>query len=240
MSDKAKHEKPKTQKTEVQKTKTGSAKKVKTEPAKEAGAAKEKKGKEPKVAAAAKEVLGSYRPRLIDFYRQDIVPQLMKKFSYQSVMQVPRLEKIVVNMGVGDAVDDQKLIEHAVDDMAAITGQKPQITRAKKSISNFKLRQSVPIGCCVTLRRWYMYEFLERFINIAVPRIRDFRGLSDRSFDGRGNYSIGIKEQIIFPEINYDKVDRVRGMNITIVTTARTDEEAYELLQAFGMPFRKR
>jgi len=237
MSDKDKEQKPKSKKAEGEKPRADAGKKAKPEK-KEAGG-KEQKAKEPK-AATVKEDLGNYRPRLIDSYRKEIVPQLMKKFSYKSPMQVPRLEKIVVNMGVGDAVDDQKLIEHATDDMAVITGQKPQVTRAKKSISNFKLRQSVPIGCRVTLRHWHMYEFLDRFISLAVPRIRDFRGLNDRSFDGRGNYSIGVKEQIIFPEINYDKMDRVRGMNITFVTTAPTDQEAYELLQAFGMPFRKR
>jgi large subunit ribosomal protein L5 len=153
---------------------------------------------------------------------------------------VPRLDRIVVNMGVGDAVEDQKHIDHAIEDLQIITGQKPSIRRAKKSISNFKLRQGMPIGCMVTLRRWRMYEFLDRFISLAVPRIRDFRGLPDNSFDGRGNYTIGLKEQIIFPEINYDKVSKIRGMNITFVTTANTDEECYELLAAFGMPFRKR
>jgi large subunit ribosomal protein L5 len=239
MSDKEKQQKDKAKKAGAEKPKADEGKKAKAPQVKDAAAAKEQQKKEPK-AAAVKEDLGNYRPRLIESYRKQIVPQLMKRFSYTSPMQVPRLEKIVVNMGVGDAVEDQKLIEHAVDDMTVITGQKPQVTRAKKSISNFKLRKSVPIGCRVTLRRWHMYEFLDRFISLAVPRIRDFRGLNDRSFDGRGNYSIGLKEQIIFPEINYDKVDKVRGMNITFVTTAPTDEEAYELLQAFGMPFRKR
>jgi large subunit ribosomal protein L5 len=232
MSEKDKQQKPKTRKPETGPAKAESGKKAKGGRAPETA-----KGAE---AKAVKEDLGDYRPRMIDYYRRQIVPQLMKRFSYKSTMQVPRLEKIIVNMGVGDAVEDQKLMEHAADDMSAITGQKPQVTRAKKSISNFKLRKGIPIGCRVTLRRWRMYEFLDRFISLAVPRIRDFRGLNDRSFDGRGNYSIGLKEQIIFPEINYDKVDKVRGMNITFVTTAPTDEEAYELLQAFGMPFRKR
>jgi len=237
MSDKDKQkEKDKAKKPAGEKPKADAGKKAKAAPEKASAKGKEKEAK----ATAPKENLGDYRPRLIDRYRGEIVPQLMKRFSYKSPMQVPRLEKIVVNMGVGDAVEDQKLIEHAVEDMTTITGQKPQVTRAKKSISNFKLRKSVPIGCRVTLRRWHMYEFLDRFISLAVPRIRDFRGLSDKSFDGRGNYSIGLKEQIIFTEINYDKVDKVRGMNITFVTTAPTDEEAYELLQAFGMPFRKR
>jgi large subunit ribosomal protein L5 len=237
MSDKDKQkdkDKDKAKKPEAAKAKVEGGKKPKGAE-KAPGAAKHKEA-----AAPVRENLGDYRPRLIDHYRSQVVPQLMKKFSYKSVMEVPRLDKIVVNMGVGDAVEDQKLIEHAVEDMTTITGQKPQVTRAKKSISNFKLRKSVPIGCRVTLRRWHMYEFLERFISLAVPRIRDFRGLNDRSFDGRGNYSIGLKEQIIFPEINYDKVDKVRGMNITFVTTAPTDEEAYELLLGFGMPFRKR
>ncbi len=181
-----------------------------------------------------------YVPRLLVHYREKVVPALMKQFHYKNVMQVPRLEKIVLNMGVGTAVEDTKNLENAMADMAVISGQKPKMTRARKSISNFKLRQGMPIGCTVTLRGWRMYEFLDRYISIAVPRIRDFRGLSDRSFDGRGNYSVGVREQIIFPEIDYDKVDRIRGMNITFVTTAKTDEEAYALLAAFGMPFRKR
>ncbi len=181
-----------------------------------------------------------YVPRLLVHYKENVVPELMKKFNYKNIMQVPRLEKIVLNMGVGNAVEDSKNLENAMADMAVISGQKPKVTRAKKSISNFKLRQGMAIGCAVTLRGWRMYEFLDRYINIAVPRIRDFRGLPDRAFDGRGNYSVGVREQIIFPEIDYDKVDRIRGMNITFVTTAETDEEAYALLAAFGMPFRKR
>ncbi len=184
--------------------------------------------------------LGGYKPRMMGRFRNEIIPALMKRFNYKNVMQVPRLDRIVVNMGVGDAVEDQKHIEHAAEDMQIITGQKPAIRRAKKSISNFKLRQGMPVGCMVTLRRWKMYEFLERFIGLAVPRIRDFRGLPDNSFDGRGNYTLGLKEQIMFPEINYDKVAKIRGMNITFVTTANTDEECYELLTALGMPFRKR
>ncbi|MCL4705143.1 50S ribosomal protein L5 [bacterium] len=173
-------------------------------------------------------------------YRNEIVPGLIKRFNYRNKMQVPRLAKIIINMGVGDAVDDQKYLDAAATDMEIITGQKPIITRAKKSISNFKLRENMPIGCMVTLRRWRMYEFLERFISIAVPRIRDFRGLPDKAFDGFGNYTIGVKEQIIFPEINYDKVTKIRGMNITFVTTAKSDEEAFELLAGFGMPFRRK
>jgi len=181
-----------------------------------------------------------YKPRLLELYRQEIIPHLRKRFSYKNIMQVPRLEKIVLNMGVGEATENPKFLDTAAEELAQITGQRPAITRAKKSISNFRLRQGMPIGCRVTLRRWRMYEFLDRLINVAIPRIRDFRGLSDRSYDGRGNFSLGIKEQIIFPEIDYDKVDRIRGMDITIVTTAKTDEEAFELLSAFGMPFRKR
>jgi large subunit ribosomal protein L5 len=184
--------------------------------------------------------LEGYKPRMMTMYTNEVVAALKKRFNYKNVMQVPRLDRIVVNMGVGDAVEDQKHLDHAIEDMQIITGQKPSIRRAKKSISNFKLRQGVPIGCMVTLRRWRMYEFLERFVGLAVPRIRDFRGLPDNSFDGRGNYTLGLKEQIMFPEINYDKVAKIRGMNITFVTTANTDEEAYELLAAFGMPFRKR
>ncbi|MBC7186359.1 MAG: 50S ribosomal protein L5 [Calditrichaeota bacterium] len=181
-----------------------------------------------------------YKPRLLEQYRAEIVPYLMKRFGYKNVMQVPRLEKIVLNMGVGDALENRKLLDMAMDEMAVIAGQRPAISRARKAISNFKLRAGNPIGCHVTLRGWRMYEFLDRLISIALPRVRDFRGLSDRSFDGRGNYSLGIKEQIIFPEINYDKVEKIRGMDVTIVTTAKTDEEAYELLAAFGMPFMRR
>jgi large subunit ribosomal protein L5 len=173
-------------------------------------------------------------------YREQVIPTLMKRFQYKNVMQVPRLEKIAINMGVGQATQDAKLVEVAAKDLEAIVGQKVVITRAKKSISNFKLREKMPIGCRVTLRRTHMYEFLDRFISVTVPRIRDFRGLSDTSFDGRGNYTIGIKEHTIFPEIDVDKIARIFGMDITFVTTARTDEEALELLKAFGMPFVKR
>ncbi|MDZ7374950.1 MAG: 50S ribosomal protein L5 [candidate division KSB1 bacterium] len=181
----------------------------------------------------------AYVPRLLERYRTVVVPHMMKKFNYKNVMQVPRLEKIVINMGVGEATENPKFLESAVEDLRMISGQQPLVTKAKKAISNFRLRAGTPIGCKVTLRRWRMYEFLDRLITIAIPRIRDFRGLSDKSFDGRGNYSLGIREQIIFPEIDYDKVDKIRGMDITIVTTAKTDEEAFELLAAFGMPFRK-
>jgi large subunit ribosomal protein L5 len=184
--------------------------------------------------------MADYKPRLITEYREKIVPALIKKFGYKNVMEVPRIEKIVVNMGVGGAIQEAKLLERSIEDLATITGQRPIVLKAKKSISNFKLRAGNKIGCKVTLRRWRMYEFLDRLISVAIPRIRDFRGLSDRSFDGRGNYTIGIREQIIFPEIDYDKIDRIRGMDISIVTTAKTDEEAFELLSNFGMPFRKR
>jgi large subunit ribosomal protein L5 len=180
-----------------------------------------------------------YVSRAQDRYKKEIVPHLMKKFGYKNINQVPRVKKIALNIGVGDAKQDQKLLENAMNDLTIISGQKPAVTKAKKSISNFKLREGMPVGCKVTLRRLHMYEFLERFISVAIPRIRDFRGLADGSFDGRGNYSVGVKEQIIFPEINVDKIDRIRGLDITFVTSANTDEEAFELLKAFGMPFRK-
>lgn len=178
--------------------------------------------------------------RLLNNYKKEIAPELLKKFNYKSIMQVPCIHKIVVNMGVGDAVADSKILDEAVKDLESITGQKPSIRKAKKAISNFKLREGVNIGAKVTLRRERMYEFLDRLVNVALPRVRDFRGLSDKSFDGRGNYSLGIKEQIIFPEINVDKITKVLGMDVTIVTTAKTDNEAYELLQAFGVPFRRK
>lgn len=184
--------------------------------------------------------MAEYIPGLVQEYRKNIIPKLMDRFGYSNVMEVPRLEKIVVNMGVGESTQDSKLLDRSVEDLQTITGQRPRITTAKKAISNFKLRAGNQIGCKVTLRRWRMYEFLERLINVAIPRIRDFRGLSDRAFDGRGNYTIGIKEQIIFPEINYDQIDKIRGMDVSIVTTAKNDEEAFELLLAFGMPFRKK
>ncbi len=178
------------------------------------------------------------RPRLQDYYRAKVVPELMAKFGYKNPMQVPRITKITLNMGVGEALADKKVMDHAVADLQKISGQKPLITRARKSIANFKVRQDWPIGCKVTLRRARMYEFLDRLVNIAIPRIRDFRGLSARSFDGRGNYSMGVKEQITFPEIDYDKVDSLRGLDITITTSARTDEEARVLLQAYSFPIR--
>ncbi len=179
-------------------------------------------------------------PRLFLRFKNEVAGQLMKKFQYRNIMQVPRLEKIAVNIGVGRATQDPKLLDAAVKELETMTGQKPVIAKAKKSISNFKLREGVPIGCRVTLRRAKMYEFLDRFINVALPRVRDFRGMPDKSFDGHGNYTIGIKEQIIFPEIDVDKVSRITGMDITFVTTAKTDAEAYELLKGLGMPFIKR
>ena len=178
--------------------------------------------------------------RLSGIYKNEVLPYLMKTFSYKNVMQVPKLEKIVVNMGVGAAVAEPKVLEEAVKELEAVTGQKASIRKAKKSISNFKLREGVNIGAMVTLRRERMYEFLDRFINVALPRVRDFRGLSDKSFDGRGNYTIGVKEQIIFPEINVDKITRIMGMDVTLVTSAKSDNEAYELLRSFGMPFIKK
>jgi len=177
-------------------------------------------------------------PRLKEKYLKEIVPALQKEFNFQNVMQIPRLTKIVVNMGIGEAVQDIKELDNASQDLAVITGQKPVIRRARKSISNFRLRAGMPVGCKVTLRGDRMYEFLDRLLNFAIPRIRDFRGVPGRSFDGRGNYTLGIKEQIIFPEIDFDKIDKTRGMDITFVTTAKKDEEAKALLAAFGMPFR--
>lgn len=180
-----------------------------------------------------------YIPRLKELYRREVVPLLMERFGYKNIMQVPRLEKIVLNAGVGEATQNPSSLDGAMADLAAITGQKPAVRRARKSISNFKLRKGMAIGCKVTLRGDRMYEFLDRMITFALPRVRDFQGLSTRSFDGRGNYTLGIREQIVFPEIDYDKIDKVRGFNVTIVTTARTDEEAYVLLKALGMPFRE-
>lgn len=177
--------------------------------------------------------------RLKDLYKNEIVDAMMKKFGYKNVMQVPKLDKIVINMGVGEAKDNAKALESAVRDMEIIAGQKAIVTKAKKAVANFKIREGMPIGCKVTLRGERMYEFLDRLVNLALPRVRDFRGVSANSFDGRGNYALGIKEQIIFPEIEYDKIDKVRGMDVIIVTTAKTDEEARELLTQFNMPFAK-
>ena len=204
-------------------------------------AAKEKKPKaEPKEKKVEEFVEEKVTPRLAELYKKDIIPALMKRFGYVNTMQVPRLEKISINCGVGAATQDQKILETVVREMTTITGQKPAIRKAKKAISNFKLRENVAIGCKITLRQAKMFEFMDRLISLAIPRVRDFRGIPDKSFDGRGNYTLGLKEQIIFPEIDVDKVERIFGMDITFVTTARTDEEAYELLKGFGMPFRKR
>jgi large subunit ribosomal protein L5 len=176
--------------------------------------------------------------RLQDHYRETVVKQLTEQFGYKSVMQVPRIQKITLNMGVGEAIADKKVMDHAVGDMTKIAGQKPVVTKARKSIANFKIREGYPIGCKVTLRGRRMYEFLDRLVTVAIPRIRDFRGIPVRSFDGRGNFNMGVREQIIFPEIEYDKIDAIRGMNITITTTAKNDEEARALLAAFRFPFR--
>ncbi|WP_107843508.1 50S ribosomal protein L5 [Neisseria sicca] len=176
--------------------------------------------------------------RLREFYKDTVVPELIKQFGYKSVMEVPRIEKITLNMGVGEAVADKKVMEHAVSDLEKITGQKPVVTVARKSIAGFKIRDNYPVGCKVTLRRDQMFEFLDRLITIALPRVRDFRGVSGKSFDGRGNYNMGVREQIIFPEIEYDKIDALRGLNITITTTAKTDEEAKALLSLFKFPFK--
>lgn len=177
--------------------------------------------------------------KLHDFYKDNVVSDLQKQFDYTSVMQVPRIEKITLNMGVGEALADKKVLEHAASDMAAISGQKPMITKARRSVAGFKIREGYPIGCKVTLRGSRMWDFFERLVTIAIPRVRDFRGLNAKSFDGRGNYSMGVREQIIFPEIDYDKVDKVRGLDITITTSAKSDEEARALLSAFNFPFRK-
>lgn len=176
--------------------------------------------------------------RLREFYKETVVPELVKQFGYKSVMEVPRIEKITLNMGVGEAIADKKVMEHAVSDLEKIAGQKPVVTVARKSIAGFKIRDNYPIGCKVTLRRDQMFEFLDRLITIALPRVRDFRGVSGKSFDGRGNYNMGVREQIIFPEIEYDKIDALRGLNITITTTAKTDEEAKALLSLFKFPFK--
>ena len=176
--------------------------------------------------------------RLQEYYRTTVAPQLMEQFGYSTPMQVPKITKITLNMGLGKAMADKKMIEHAVDDMTRISGQKPIVVNAKKSVANFKVRKGFPNGCKVTLRRKRMYEFLDRLISVAIPRIRDFRGLSPRSFDGRGNFSLGVKEQIIFPEIDYDKIDTLRGLDVTITTSAKTDEEAQALLKAFNFPLR--
>ena len=216
---------------------------AKAEKAEKAGRAADKAAKAAKAAEKpaerpAKSTLPVPPARLAAHYREKVVPDLLKKFGYKTTMEVPRIRKITLNMGVGETVGDKKALENAVADMAKIAGQKPVVTKARRSIANFKLRAGFPIGCMVTLRGARMYEFLDRLVNIAIPRIRDFRGVSNRAFDGRGNYSLGVKEQIIFPEIEYDKVDALRGMNIAITTTAKTDDEAKALLAAFRFPFK--
>jgi len=211
------------------------AKEITPKKEKAAKAAPESKGK--KDAGGQEKGVAA---RLFERYQKEAVPSMMKKFQYKSKMQVPRLEKISINIGVGQATQDPKLLDVAVHELEAITGQKVAITKSKKAISNFKLRENLPIGCRVTLRRAKMYEFLDRFVSVALPRVRDFRGVSDKSFDGHGNYTVGIKEQIIFPEIDVDKVTRISGMDITFVTTAKNDVEAYELLKELGIPFVKR
>jgi large subunit ribosomal protein L5 len=177
--------------------------------------------------------------KMHELYKKEVVPALMKHFNYTNIMEVPKLDKVVINMGLGEAIQNIKILDSATEEIAAITGQRPIITKAKRSIAQFKLRVGMPIGCMVTLRKERMFAFLSRLINVALPRVRDFRGLSPHAFDGRGNYSLGIKEQIIFPEINYDKIDKIKGMNIVIATTAKTDDEGRELLRLMGMPFRR-
>jgi large subunit ribosomal protein L5 len=204
-----------------------------------APAAKAAKKAETQAAAPAAPAAPLAPPRLLEFYRSECVPKMMQEFRYKSPMQVPRLQKVVVNVGMGEAIQNIKLLESAAVELASVTGQKAVVTRAKKSIAAFKLREGMPIGCMVTLRRHRMYDFFDKLVNVVLPRVRDFRGVSERAFDGRGNYTLGIREQIIFPEIDYDKIDKVKGMNITIVTTAPSDEEGKYLLNLLGLPFRK-
>jgi large subunit ribosomal protein L5 len=216
--------------------------KPKQEAAQQQAKAPKKEAPAKKDSFAPKAAAGPQLPappaRLAIHYRDKVVPELMKKFGYKTTMQVPRIRKITLNMGVGETVNDKKVLDHAVADMTRIAGQKPVVTKTRKSIANFKVRAGYPVGCSVTLRGARMYEFLDRLVNIAIPRIRDFRGVSNRAFDGRGNYTLGVKEQIIFPEIEYDKIDALRGMNISITTTARSDDEARALLAAFRFPFK--
>jgi len=218
-----------------------SADKPERKPAPQQQAKPKKEAQAPKKEAAPKSDVPEVPAppaRLATFYKDKVVPDLMQKFGYKTVMQVPRIRKITVNMGVGETTSDKKVLDHAVADMAKIAGQKPVVTLARRSVANFKVRAGYPVGCMVTLRGARMYEFLDRLVNIAMPRIRDFRGVSNRAFDGRGNYNLGFKEQIIFPEIEYDKIDALRGMNIAITTTAKSDDEARALLAAFRFPFK--
>jgi len=239
---------PKKEKAKKAAAEEGAAEQPKASPKKEkapkvkkgeGGAAEPAEKGDKKKKPPAEKPPADYKPRLLSHYRAKVVPDLMKRFAYKNTMMVPRLEKITLNVGIGEASQNPKLLESAAKELAAITGQKAAITRARLSISNFKLRKGMAIGCRVTLRRWQMYEFLDRLLSVAIPRIRDFRGLSDRSFDGRGNYTVGLKEQIIFPEIDIDKIERMHGLDITFVTSARTDEEAQALLLALGVPFRR-
>lgn len=213
--------------------------KAKSPPAGQGAAPAPAEAAEKPAAKARKKPADKVMPRLLEFYRRECVPRMVQEFRYRSPMQVPRLEKIIINMGLGEAIQNIKLLESATQELAAITGQKPVVTRARQSIAAFKLREGMPIGAMVTLRRGRMYDFLDKLVNVVLPRVRDFRGVSDRAFDGRGNYTLGIREQIIFPEIDYDKIDKIKGMNITIVTTARTDEEGKYLLTLLGLPFRR-
>jgi large subunit ribosomal protein L5 len=225
---------------ETGKDKAKAAAKGQGKPAdKKAGKTTEKPAEKAAAKAAAPAAAFTGKPRLLEFYRTECVPRMMQEFKYKSSMQAPRVEKVVVNIGLGEAIQNIKLLESASAELAAVTGQKAVVTRAKKSIAAFKLREGMPIGCMVTLRRDRMYYFLDKLMNVVLPRVRDFRGVSEKAFDGRGNYTLGIKEQIIFPEIDYDKIDKVKGMNITIVTSAPTDEEGKFLLKLLGMPFRK-
>jgi large subunit ribosomal protein L5 len=221
----------KPEKGQAKEGKGGKAAKVKEKPAKVAV--------EKDAAKGPKKPAEKFPSRLLEFYSQECVPKMMQEFRYQSSMQVPKVTKVVVNMGLGEAIQNIKLLESASAELAAITGQKPVITRARRSIAAFKLREGMPIGCMVTLRRGRMYDFLDKLVNVVLARVRDFRGVSDRAFDGRGNYTLGIREQIIFPEIDYDKIDKIKGMNITICTTARNDEEGKFLLNLLGLPFRR-
>ena len=223
------------------KSKGKSADKPEKKPAPQQQAKPKKEAQAPKKEAAPKSdvpEMPAPPARLATYYKDKVVPDLMQKFGYKTVMQVPRIRKITVNMGVGETTSDKKVLDHAVADMAKIAGQKPVVTLARRSVANFKVRAGYPVGCMVTLRGARMYEFLDRLVNIAMPRIRDFRGVSNRAFDGRGNYNLGFKEQIIFPEIEYDKIDALRGMNIAITTTAKNDDEARALLAAFRFPFK--
>ncbi len=212
------------------------------QPKKSGGSSGKEKKRKPEEAGKKVEEVAEEKvtPRLFELYKKEILPALMKRFGYKNTMEVPKLEKISINCGVGAATQDPKILETVVRELTVVAGQKPSIRKSKKAISNFKLRENMAIGCKITLRKEKMFEFMDRLISLAIPRVRDFRGVPDKSFDGRGNYTLGLKEQIIFPEIDVDKVERIFGMDITFVTTARTDEEAYELLKGFGIPFRKR